>query len=457
LLPRYRRQAFVAVGAAVLLMTLACLGVWEAVLHPSQIPSAATLAEHGPSATVVVFLVWLLGVGLVVWPLLRTGRQPASLTASGLVERIAAGTLQQDAIYEYASPRAVNFLPGRAPEDYRGQAERLCRWLNWYLLPPAPVQTSPELGWIVGLILLPAAVAAIRYWSPLHGLMFLALGLFNLCNNPLRWYGNCRQLLTYLGPAAADPRPAAVPGEASTPPRLPSPADVERRSRLRLELNAVSEAIAEMSLRGCDALWLGCATLPLIPTYRHFSPWVLVPWPVLGIGALILFRHRQARGRAVRAALESSGLAEQLAADVLSLDALQASTVPWARWLLTPPLKGVSGGLKELLATVALNVDWFLRPRPNYVPTLGWLLLSLLLGAALAFGGPGLALTVIPRQVFRDSVAHPAWHDLLDLLIMLVPMMAGMAGVSLVASTIGGDAAVAAEEFLAYLRERVSG
>jgi hypothetical protein len=209
-----------------------------------------------------------------------------------------------------------------------------------------------------------------------------------------------------------------------------------------LELNAVSEAIAEMSLRGCDALWLGCATLPLIPTYRHFSPWVLVPWPVLGIGALILFRHRQARG---------------LAADVLSLDALQASTVPWARWLLTPPLKGVSGGLKELLATVALNVDWFLRPRPNYVPTLGWLLLSLLLGAALAFGGPGLALTVIPRQVFRDSVAHPAWHDLLDLLIMLVPMMAGMAGVSLVASTIGGDAAVAAEEFLAYLRERVSG
>jgi hypothetical protein len=127
--------------------------------------------------------------------------------------------------------------------------------------------------------------------------------------------------------------------------------------------------------------------------------------------------------------------------------------VGWA--LLAGRDKRWREGLRGQLLTVAHNVRWFLAPRDIYL----WPKLGMVVGLA------GLALLLIAGgwtgvwiHFGKWAQAHaPEWigEEWGGALALTGPLILGLVLVGLYASTAGARADIAAQEFIAYLRERL--
>jgi hypothetical protein len=461
LLPELQSRALAActwaVGAFALVLALAL----TLLLEPQLRPGGAL-----PQKPALLLLPAALLLGQLIVSLLSRPRPSAELLASGLAQRIAGGLLLHDPIFDYAAPGELARLPGRDPADFRGQLRRLCENLRWYLAPPRrPVNATRTMAAALLGFFAVGSLAALLLMSPFHGALIAALGACAACVLGLQGVRHAQQLAQYLAAAweGAPPEPASAnPGvtvvEPAPRPAAPAPPVAARDRRRAAEaLGAVEERVKRLLGNPADGVWLVLALAPALLglQFQAFSPWLLLPLPLVAAGAMFVQYDRAVYRARVRAALAASRLAADVLAGRLGLEPLRAATLPFARGALAAPVADDADGLRATLLTVAANAGWFLWPRSGYLPPRTQMLLAMLGALALALGGPFALLPLAPQgwAGLGPAAALPA--KVLAGLPVLGPAAVGLVVVGLTGSFSLARAAIAAEEFLASLRREL--
>jgi hypothetical protein len=337
---------------------------------------------------------------------------------------------------------------------------RLVRYLDWYThaatSPLEKRQSERELPLLLSITAV--MILGSFFISPVISLFAASSMTALIVALPAKRLANCDQLIALLNM----PRTSCYLGEA-----LPQPdaTVVTRTYSMALVLNEVSERIS-----GREARWMGragdmqLATLlvgfPGLALVQHgLAYWPLLGLPVIfGAGVLWWRRWRSDWRKEIRQQLAASGLAERIASGALDAGVLARTTPAWLQfaWLNRREAHWREG-LRGQLLTVAENVRWFIKP--TSVPYLRPQTVMLL---CMAGGLVAVCLEVMfGLGLIRNWVATLGLTlglaEVLYGAFFIGPLLAGVLTAGLYASTVGARADIAAEEFVAYVRERLVG
>lgn len=423
--------------------------------YPVLVLNNAQWLELGWRGTVWQLL--LAGVaGAVAWYVQRAAHPVHVLRTANLDERIAAGLLVDDPYLEDAPQRLRDSLPGLTPDDYRGPLRRAARFLGIYTHSSgadAARRWNEQRFSTYLAAALSIALVGIWFLSPLHATLALLPTLIAACGEVAGFL----RLRGFLVDSWSN-NEAALGG---SPKAL---ADLTRQGSLGVALIEV-----ESDLRAAvypalgtfgDGLLSAFCLIPisLLLRFGLFHWTLLCPLLAWPIGFFWLRSYRAAFRRAVRQQLEASGLAERIVSEGSQAERINAACHPLARFLLyrhLPQLGTASPSLRKELFIAASHAQWLLRPRPRYVSHMA----GLLFRVAISSGLVALAFHVLDHPAVQSSwgeFARPlGWLVMVSPIILLAAVLT--LWVCVYSSIDGGRARIAAEEFMRYLHQRVSG